>query len=1706
MALSWTAPTDNGGFAITDYLIDVSTDGSTWTRYADATSTTASATVAGLIGGSSYFFRVAARNSLGEGAAVATSSAATTLATAPAVPGVPIVVAGSNQVTLSWTAPAANGSAITDYVIEYSSAGGTNPVTFTRAASTAITATVTGLTNGTSYVFRIAARNAVGTGTASAWSTQATALSSSQVTLSADGSGNSFLISEPAAFVAASYTFKPRRLDTSGNPASLPSPSVIADGDRSWTFTSIVQPVATSIMDTTAVRVNFVAPSFRDVPLQVQTAIEGIATPLNLGAFTGPDFDGTTADGSEWAVQVRWSLKGESLPATITAANGRVFTAPRGVITLPAGIDPIAFAADGIYTVEVTVIDNDGQKESKRFEVNVGKGTPTAAIRQIVDGGVTDPVTAAYEGVAIALRGVTAKTGVPDARFSNLAWQITKQQGSAAAAVYTSGAGSDFSFTPDDAGIYEVSFSAVDENGTAANAMKVVFTVDDVKPRVIISGLPANSIPEGTAISLTADAVFGGAADRIATTGGFSWSVMRLPNESMAATATQGQAFAFVPPDEGTYVVSVTVTDDDGRYETAKATFTVINARPVFTVERLPGLPAGPVPEGALITFSARDAAGAMIVSDVEGDALNYTWKVERREGASLVTVPLGGTPDTGETFTFTPPDNGDYVVTLTVNDGDGGTASLAGEFTAINVAPTATVTHNRGTGSLVTLTQGEDVIFTLVGSDVGVADQATLGRWFALGDGEFVAASQDGDFKPAAFTASGEYSVRWKMTDKDGGETTGTTTVNVSNTAPTVQTFGEKLSTSVFASLSRPTSGFPASAFAAFGTGTLGSPAMTVRATAAPVKITTQAGSVRLTGSFTDPGSGLETYRGTATIRRTDVTSSDPAATPVTIPMIVKTDKTFDAFYAFASSGTYEVTATIYDSHGAASNPQTLTVQVVELTLSKTTIVENAGSNAVVGALALSTAEAGVTFSLVSGAGDADNALFDVVSGNLVARASLDYETASVYSVRVRAVGTTSVTLEKVFTISVTDVNEAPTAVLLANTVTTLLESVDTALRIRLADIRVTDDALGTATLSLAGPDAASFEIVGTSLYLKAGTSLNAGTKPSYAVTVQAADATLPGSTPATSAFALTIVGTANQAPTGVTFVNAVTNLAESASTATRTKLADIVVADDGRGTNAITLGGPDAAAFEVVGTALYLKAGVALNFEAKTSYAVTVSATDASVAGSTPVTAAFTLSVTNANETPTDLTLSPASVAENAPVGSPVGVLVPTDPDAGETFTYALVSGTGSADNAWFELAGSALRTRAVFDYETRNSYSIRVRVTDAGGLSFEKAFTIAITNVNEPPTAVALSLPDSTPTATNVKLADIAVIDDGLGSNVLTLSGADAGSFQVIGSALYLKAGTSLNAQTKPSYVVTVAAADASLPGTAPVSTTYTLTIVPSGIVVDAGATVTDAAVRVGDYRLVKRGAGTLILDKANTHSGGTVIEAGTIVVKDASALGTGEVRVKAGATLVIDQAAGEAVAGSLVIEEGGFVDLGTGRIRIVAGMTATALVDALLSGKGDGFWTTSAGIGSSAVSAVVGMGTLRTIGWLDNGDGSFTAGFAAQGDTTMDGAVDILDASNFITSAKYDSGLYASWVDGDFNHDGVLDILDATDFFNSALFDQGIYLVSASAPAAMSATEPVAAAEQPSAIESAFAALAFETTATPPKRKNPFASFR
>ena len=114
------------------------------------------------------------------------------------------------------------------------------------------------------------------------------------------------------------------------------------------------------------------------------------------------------------------------------------------------------------------------------------------------------------------------------------------------------------------------------------------------------------------------------------------------------------------------------------------------------------------------------------------------------------------------------------------------------------------------------------------------------------------------------------------------------------------------------------------------------------------------------------------------------------------------------------------------------------------------------------------------------------------------------------------------------------------------------------------------------------------------------------------------------------------------NTAPTALSFSNALTSLSENISTASRVKVADLVISDDGLGVNSISLSGADAASFEVSSNALFLKAGTALNFEAKTAYAISVSASDPSLPGSTPVSASFALAVSDVNELPGTPTVS--------------------------------------------------------------------------------------------------------------------------------------------------------------------------------------------------------------------------------------------------------------------------------------------------------------------------------------------------------------------------------------------------------------------------------------------------------------------------------
>ncbi|MEI7883106.1 MAG: fibronectin type III domain-containing protein, partial [Actinomycetota bacterium] len=165
--LSWTAPTQNGGSAITDYVAQFSADsGATWSTFSDSVSTSTTTTVTGLTNGLTYQLRVSAVNSVGTSAY---SSVVIAVPWAASLPSAPLDLAiasyGLNQVGLSWTIPATNGGdTITDYVIEYSSTSGSTWATFTDPVSSIRSTTVTDLVSGVSYIFRVSARNSAGTG------------------------------------------------------------------------------------------------------------------------------------------------------------------------------------------------------------------------------------------------------------------------------------------------------------------------------------------------------------------------------------------------------------------------------------------------------------------------------------------------------------------------------------------------------------------------------------------------------------------------------------------------------------------------------------------------------------------------------------------------------------------------------------------------------------------------------------------------------------------------------------------------------------------------------------------------------------------------------------------------------------------------------------------------------------------------------------------------------------------------------------------------------------------------------------------------------------------------------------------------------------------------------------------------------------------------------------------------------------------------------------------------------------------------------------------------------------------------------------------------------------------------------------------------------------------------------------------------------
>ncbi len=263
------------------------------------------------------------------------------------------------------------------------------------------------------------------------------------------------------------------------------------------------------------------------------------------------------------------------------------------------------------------------------------------------------------------------------------------------------------------------------------------------------------------------------------------------------------------------------------------------------------------------------------------------------------------------------------------------------------------------------------------------------------------------------------------------------------------------------------------------------------------------------------------------------------------------------------------------------------------------------------------------VTFTLVSGTGDTDNAEFTISGNDLIVTNTVDLATKSSYALRIRATDTAGLTTEQPLVITVIETPVAPTAITLS------------------ADQIAENASVGTAIGQLTSTDA------------------NSGDTHTYTL----------------------VAGSG----------------------------------DSGNGS------------FTIVGNEL--RSAAVFNFETQSSFSILVRTTDSSSLFFEQV---LLITVTDVNEAPGAPQLSTNTIVDGTSGSTTVATISASDPDTGDSLTYSLVAGSGDTDNTAFTISGSDLIVSSNVDLATKSSYTIRLRATDAAGLSTEQSLVITVTEV--------------------------------------------------------------------------------------------------------------------------------------------------------------------------------------------------------------------------------------------------------------------------------------------------------------------------------------------------------------------------------------
>jgi uncharacterized repeat protein (TIGR02543 family) len=602
-----TIAAPSSGGTPSSYTVTAS-NGSTCTIVSPGTS----CTIAPLTNGTAYTFTSTATNTAGSSASASTSSASVTPA---GVPSAPTGVSGTGTggtINIAWTVPSSDGgSAVTDYIVEYSVDGSGTWATFADGTSTATSATVTGLIAGNAYEFRVTAKNIIGNSLSSFSSPTIETLPTAPTITGVTSASEQVTVTWNAPSHLGSGTitgdeYVVTAYDASGNEAGSCKPT---PGQRTCVVTGLDNGSAytfkVAVVTTVGTSAQSVA-SATAIPAGVPSA------PANVAAVTS---------GSN--MTITFNAPADNGGAAITSY---VITSSPAGATCTTGANATTYTCTGLtagtnYTYSVKAVNSKGQSSASLDSTAV-----TAVAAPSAPQNVSAVITA---GTTTLSATVSFSAPSTDNGSAVISYRVTASPGGATCTVNAPTTYCDIPVLPDR--VYTFTATATNAVGTSvssATSLEIKAT-NGIAPTLVVDPIPAptGDLVENKVLSSNITfADFNSTPNSVVT---YQWKRCTDPLDDTTCTSISGATsatYTLTNGDVDKYIrVAVTATNSIGTLTKLSEATEIITTAPVTPTPSTPSTPVvDPTPSAQTCDTacqSIRDAAAAKAIADAAAKA-----------------------------------------------------------------------------------------------------------------------------------------------------------------------------------------------------------------------------------------------------------------------------------------------------------------------------------------------------------------------------------------------------------------------------------------------------------------------------------------------------------------------------------------------------------------------------------------------------------------------------------------------------------------------------------------------------------------------------------------------------------------------------------------------------------------------------------------------------------------------------------------------------------------------------------------------------------------------------------------------------------------------------------------------------------------------------------------------------------------------------